>query len=129
MKNSLAALALISVAAAAAPAHAGTAYGYVCTVALQPATMSTYNGVGTAGDIVLTLNSAPDCGGTQTAYAYFFSTGATYTNTNTTYLYTAAELQAIYQSLVAARNQSTQQSIALVLATTNSIQALWVSLQ
>ena len=112
---------------AAAPAFAGNVNGYVCTVSLQPATMSQFNGIGTEGDIQLTLNSQPDCGGTQTAYVYFFSVGATYPGTNSTYLYTAAELQAIYQSIVTSRNKSTQRPIYMSTATTNSIQALAMS--
>jgi hypothetical protein len=121
--------ALAAVALASSTASAGNVSGYVCNVALHPATLSQSNGLGNEGELLLILNSQPDCGGTQVAYVYFFSVGATYPGTNTTYLYTGAELQATYQALVASRNKPTQRSVGLSTATTNTIQALLVSLQ
>jgi hypothetical protein len=118
--------AVLTLAAAAAPASAGSVTGYVCNFALQPAPMSQFNGIGNEGDIQLILNSQPDCGGTQVAYVYLFSVGATYPGANTMYLYTAAELQTIYQALVTSRNKATQRSISLG---TNSIQGLQINFQ
>jgi hypothetical protein len=123
---SLSVLAL-TLALASAPAHAGAAFGYVCIVSLQPATMSKVNGFGDEGELQIILNSQPDCGGSQVAYVYVFSVGATLAGANLGYLYTAGELQAIYQALVTSRNKAVQRQVGLGLATTNTVQALTVA--
>jgi hypothetical protein len=126
-KISLALLALSLFAAA--PAFAGNDYGYVCTVTLHPAAFSQANGLGNEGDILLTINSQPDCGGTQTGYVYVFSVGATYPNVNTTYLYAGADLRAMYQALVDSRNKPTQRNLNVQTGTGVTFQALTISFQ
>ena len=126
-KISLALLVLSLVAAA--PAFAGgNDYGYVCNVTLHPAAFSQPNGLGTEGDISLVITSAPDCGGTQTGYVYLFSNGATQPNQNTSYLYSGADLHAIYQALVDSRNKPTQRQINIQYGTL-TWQALTITFQ
>jgi hypothetical protein len=126
-KKISAALVVLSLLAAV-PASANTVFGYVCQLSLQPATASQANGFGTEGDLLLSLNSQPDCGGTLIAYLYVFSVGATYSGTNTTYLYRAGELQAIYQALVTSRNKTTQRQVEAAIGTL-SYQALLVAFE
>ncbi len=112
---------------AASPAYAGAVSGYVCMIELQPATVSQGNEFGTAGDIQLILYSGANCTGTQVLYDYIFSTGASVPGTNTQWLYTASELQTLYQSLVTARVQGV--FVQAGTATTNSTQIDNVSIQ
>jgi hypothetical protein len=124
-KFSVAAAAL-TLALTATTAAAANTTGYVCNIVLQPAAFSQPNGIGTEGDLLVILNSQADCGGTQVAYVYMFSVGATYPGASAAYLYTAAELQATYQALVVSRNKPTQRPVGLAYT---GIQALQINLQ
>ncbi len=124
----LSALAVLTLAVVApSPASANNASGSICYVALYPTGHSQYNGMGNEGDLLLILNSQPDCGGSQVAYVYFFTTGATYLSPPAMWLYSGEELRSLFQALVTSRNKPTQRPISLNFAS-NAIEGYSFSL-
>jgi hypothetical protein len=76
-----------------------TLTGYVCMAGRSPAGVDPK--AGSTGFVYVSINNAPDCGGTPLEDGYLYSTGSTYTGTHwlAGALYSGAALDAIYRSL------------------------------
>jgi hypothetical protein len=80
-------------------AHATDTYGYVCEATLYPGTTTVYGNEGYAN---LTMYSAPACTGTYQGSFWVFTTGATSSWANPSFLYGQGSLLSLYESLVRA---------------------------
>jgi hypothetical protein len=114
MRHLLGALAVSAALLHGSSAQAMTFNGYVGVVSLTPAK----GNLGSGGYLHLEVYSQPAAGGFQVTHAYICSTGATYTgcDLSTTaygpkYLYSEAQLLALYKSLVEAAANNLKVSV------------------
>ena len=102
------ALVLMIASAFAPPAQAGTLYnGYLCYVGMNPTGFG-----GNAGYVFVNVYSQPDCTGTFLGGpVYFCSTGASSALCNNGFLYTEAQLMALYGAATRAVEHNTRSHV------------------
>jgi len=83
-----------------APEDASAANAYPCTVTLNPHTGNSF--YGNYGSVELELWSGPQCSGSFIRFVTAFSVGATYSSVDKNYLYTEAQLMALYRNAMEA---------------------------
>lgn len=87
-----------------APEDASAATGYPCTVTLLPYTGNAY--YGNYGIVQIEMWSGAHCSGSFLGFVSAYSVGATNSTVNKSYLYTEAQLMALYRNMMEAASRS-----------------------